>query len=172
MTCFMVQITTNITEVNRILNKYLNFMNYFLDRLSKQALYIESIMEGFLVIWRDFQNFARGFQPFPEQIHFDALRLDPQCNPLVKIAPPKNRFPPDGFQITFNCIHHSNYEQFADIVSRFFRSIDSGLNIIQNDSICKVIFPEYEHIVNYLNHLYLYFELSYGLFGQNTVTVL
>jgi hypothetical protein len=121
--------------------------------------------EGFLVIWRDFENFIRGFQPYPESIHSEALRLDPQHNPLIKIAPPKARYPSEGFRITFKCIRSTDFAQIADLLSRFFRSIDSGLVFLERCPIYTVIFPEYEHAVKYLNHLYVYFESRYGLFG-------
>jgi hypothetical protein len=163
----MIQISTNLAEINRILNKYLNFINYFLEQLSGHVVYIESITDGFLVIWQDFDTFIRGFQPFPEWIHIEALQLNPQQNPLVKIAPSKQEYPPDGFQINFKCIYPMKYDQIIDILSEFFRFIDFGLVICQNYPNCTVIFPKYEHTVKYFNSLFLYFEATYGLFGSD-----
>ncbi len=107
----------------------------------------------------------QAFKLYPESIHIQALTFNSQQNPLIKFAPPKSQFPPEGFQIDFSrCIPQWTQRTHA-VLSEFFHSIDNSIRYNAEANRSLVVFPSYESITKYLNHLYIYFESTYALFS-------
>lgn len=162
---FILKVNTNSPFLNKILNKYIAMFNFFFESLSQRQLYIEIVLDGFIVIWPSIEEFQKSFIPYSEEMKRKGLSIKPENNILHILHPPKDCFPPEGLKIMFQSESHTMNDVFP-ILHVFYTSFDQNIKVSANDGCIEVLFISFEQALRYFQTIFIFFQETYDLFDE------
>jgi hypothetical protein len=151
-----------------MLHKYIALFNYFFESLSTRRLFIEIVVNGFIVIWPDFEEFQNSFLPFSNEMKLKGRKIQLDNNIVQRISPPKDAFPPEGLKIGFQPESHPSGEVFS-ILHQFYTNFDENIAVSHSDGVIEVLFESYELALAYFQTVFVHFQENYDLFGEDKI---
>jgi hypothetical protein len=165
MSAIAIKMTTNIEKVNNLLRKYTAFLNYVFDEVSSSKLYIESVMDGFIVFWQDWESFERSWIDYPDDVYEKAPKLNEHENMILRLGPSEENFPEEGFTIKFTGESVEN-DKIFQVLKNFYTHMNLGIEVKNNSNSVKVLFSTYDQMKNYVQLMTTYFNEAYELFEE------
>ena len=145
---------------NQQLVKYTSFINNFFREVSTSNVYVERVMDGFLVFFESWDHFARSFQPYAEKFHDVAENASSSNGFVMSLGPSKESFPKKGLEL---CLIPPSgpKEKMKRIIEDFYKNLKSKAVVsMENDGIA-VLFENYENLTYYINLFMAVMEEKY-----------
>ena len=152
----MIKFTSNFPHLFDNMQKYLPLINNVLRVESQNKLYMETIHEGLLFIYKDFHIFFLMNKPYPPKQITNFLRSinEPILSPFLlfeNILSPST-FPSKGVQFRYQ-IYSSKKKEIADMLSVHFTSFlhEDVKRLEHRDFDLILLLTKFENIVAYNN---------------------
>ena len=165
MSHFFLKLSLNSRWANNFLSKYVSYINYFFEKEYKKAIYVETIADGFIVIWENFACFNQDFTPYPNEILVESKAFNSEMNLFSRIGIPRDKFPEEGLIISFE-VHPNDFLTVKTRLTHFFRQFDPQIQFEYEKPKIKVIFTTYVIFHAYFNPVYLYLTSKYEFFRE------
>ena len=161
-----LKISTNLQEINDLLVKYTSFINYFFEEISSSNIYVETVQDGFIVFWESKKHFEDAWLPYSDEIIKKGENLPIEENFLLRLGPPEEEFPNEGFLVSFESVSEETEEQLM-LIENFYKNLNLNLGVdkIQTDGHngVNVLFENFNQIKQYTSFLAVYLNLAYDV---------
>lgn len=158
-----IKLKTNLPEVNQLLKKYADYISYFFETEKRRSMYIETFQNESIGIFETFARFESDFAPYSDELLEKGKLLDINENYFLQIAPPKERFPKDGFVLSYET-NKDDFSRVKEILIKFYSPIDKSIKFIDKSPILDIFFPTYESIISFLNPMFIHMSSVFTVF--------
>ena len=153
----ILKITSNFTSIFKNFSKYNNLLNYYFEKQQTSKLYIETIENGLVIVFKSYKGFLK-FHPVFEETEISEIKhvfTNREKNDF-KISDdfPTQLFPKSGLEILYSPIsEHSN--DLVDHLFLHFRSLDiKDTEISRKNSFkIQIKFKSIKSLIEYRNFM-------------------
>ena len=129
----IVKLRPNHDGYFKNLTKYINFFNHLLEKNLNTIFYLETVEDGILHIFKDFDAFKTVHTPIQPQILASIRRIPPEENFLLKgVISPNEKLPP-AMESQIDCIAAES-EKIFPYMKTFYDSFQSDIRVVQHEN--------------------------------------
>jgi hypothetical protein len=153
----IVKLRTNHDGYFKNLAKYTNFFNHLLEKNLNTIFYLESVEDGILHIFKNFEAFKIVHTPIQPRILAQIKQIPPEQNFILKGVIEPNEILPPAMESQVECISANSDDLFSYMKS-FYDSFNLGIQVVKQKNFITISMNSEAFLV-YANYLYANIEM-------------
>ncbi len=141
MQSFAIKVSTNHEGLNKQLVKYTSFINNFFRETSTSNIYVERVIDGFILFFESWAHFSRSFQPYAQKYHEVAKRGKKNNELIGGLGLQEESFPKGGLELRISPTAGPK-KIMTTIIQKFYNNLAVNVLVSNKNGDVRVLFEE------------------------------